>query len=65
MTLKEIKAAVNAGKRVHWKNELYTVERWKRRYAIVCRYNDNAIGLTWQDGKTMNGEERDFYIGST
>ncbi len=67
MTLDEIKAAVRAGKAVHWKSPAYTVicdsiGQWLIAY---CHGSQNAsyIGLTWRDGVTMNGEESDFYIG--
>jgi hypothetical protein len=28
----------------------------------VCLSNSNAIGLTWLDGVTMNGEPDEFFI---
>ena len=66
LTLAEIKRAVDAGKTVHWTNKLYTVEKWgDDHYAIVCSYHDSAIGLTWKDGKTMNGRPSEFYIAGT
>lgn len=63
MTLAEIKQAVQEGKKVHWSNKLYTVEydNYTKDYNIVCT-NGYVIGLTWQDGITMNGKEEDFYI---
>lgn len=62
MTLDEIKTAVNAGKTVHWSNGLYRVIRAGKDYQIVCEQNGHAIGLTWQDGETMNGSPSEFYI---
>ena len=64
MTLNEIKQAVNDGKTVCWKSEIYVVERngTEDYYLIHCTINDNYIGLTWLDGKTMNGEEKDFFV---
>jgi len=62
MTLQEIKAAVEAGKAVHWSNDAYKVVKDKLgQWLIVCTLNDYTIGLTWQDGVTLNGREEDFY----
>lgn len=67
MTLKEIKAAVKAGKVVHWANSRYTVgcvltggvhECW----FIACD-GGSTIGLTWVDGVTLNGKPEEFFIG--
>lgn len=68
MLLEEIKAAVLAGKIVHWKSSLYKVVYYDGNsvyddWNIVCTVNHNCIGLTWSDGVTMNGEPEDFYIG--
>lgn len=67
MTLEEIKAAVDAGKIVCWKNHNYEVQWWpsNQSYEIVCLSNTHAIGLTWRDGVTMNGDEADFFIRTT
>ncbi len=62
MTLDEIKAAVDAGKTVYWKSEIYEVRGSDGQYLVVCTDNDSAIGLTWQDGVTLNGQENDFYV---
>ena len=62
MTLKEIKDAVAAGKTVCWSQDNYIVENWKNGLHIVCQNNKSAIGLTHQDGVTINGNEEDFYI---
>ena len=64
MTLNEIKQAVNDGKTVCWKSEIYVVERngTEDDYNIRCTQNDNCIGLTWLDGKTMNGEPEEFFV---
>ena len=62
MTLTEIKAAVEGGKTVHWVSEIYRVVRDSLgQWMIVCRVNNSAIGLTWQDGVTLNGKESQFY----
>lgn len=63
MTAQEIKAAVDNGKTVHWKNELYVIVKDKRNeYYIKCLSNNHCIGLTWEDDVTLNGKEEDFYI---
>lgn len=69
MTLDEIKDAVKAGKRVHWKSRNYTVicdllGQWMIAYNHGST-DANYIGLTWRDGTTMNGEESEFFIGAT
>lgn len=51
---------------VHWSNEGYAVEHWNYgsghdSYEIVCRHNRHAIGLTWADGVTLNGQRLDFF----
>ena len=63
MTLQEIKDAVLAGKKVHWMNEAYdVVHDSKGQWLIVCNINGYTIGLTWQDGVTMNGSPEEFYV---
>ena len=61
MNLQEIKAAVEAGKAVHWKNDGYKVVKANDQWLIVFTPNGHAIGLTWEDGITLNGDEGDFY----
>lgn len=65
MTLQEIKNAIAAGKRVCWMNHDYvvTIDRYNQ-YLIYYLPNGNCIGLTHQDGVTLNGNESDFYIKS-
>lgn len=67
MTLEEIKAAVMAGKTVHWQNSAYTVIR-DRLGQFLIQYssgrNANWIGLTWADGVTLNGQPGDFYVAA-
>lgn len=66
MNLNEIKAAIKAGKRVKWKHDGYNVICDKLgQFLIVCADNQSTIGLTWQDGVTLNGEEDEFYIQET
>lgn len=62
MTLKEIKKAVNQGKQVRWVSDIYHVKKVDDYFIIHCIVNDNVIGLTWLDNKTLNGYENDFYI---
>jgi hypothetical protein len=66
MTLKEIKAAVNAGKTVHWANSLYTVTKGKGpakdEWFVVCSHNGHTVGLTWADGVTLNDAPFMYYI---
>jgi hypothetical protein len=61
MTLDEIKAAVEAGKTVHWSNEGYTVIKDSLGQWLIV-HKDMTIGLTWRDGVTMNGEPEEFFI---
>lgn len=66
MTLEEIKAAVEAGKTVHWSNDSYVVQKFILRdggeqWLIKCLNNQSCIGLTHADGVTMNGKEAQFY----
>ena len=61
MKLNEIKKAVNQGKVVHWSNGNYQVVKENDDYVIKAS-NGHIIGLTWSDGKTLNGEEKDFFI---
>jgi hypothetical protein len=66
MTLEEIKTNVNNGINVYWKNKGYKVIKDKyNQYLIVYYPNNHAIGLTWNDGITMNGNEEDFFIDNT
>ena len=64
MKLEEIKQAINEGKTVKWSNSLYTVKKYGNEYNIICSGNGYCIGLTWMDGVTMNGQEKDFYISN-
>lgn len=63
MKTKEIKEAVEAGKRVFWKSENYEVIKDKiGQWLILCHSNGSCIGLTHRDEITLNGEEEDFFI---
>jgi hypothetical protein len=64
MKLHEIKRAVLNGYPVHWANSLYDVVHVNGLFSILCNDNGKSCtGLTWTDGKTMNGKEYQFYIG--
>ena len=63
MRLDEIKAAVEAGKTVHWANADYTVVKDGLGQWLVCHIHGHAIGLTWRDGATLNGNPEEFYVG--
>jgi hypothetical protein len=56
--------AVDAGKKVYWSNKGYQVVKAKGDYMIKAA-NGHMIGLTWEDGKTLNGKEADFFIGES
>ena len=66
MTLEQIKAAVDAGKTVHWASHNYQVvkgiEKAIGHWFIVCTDNDSTIGLTHRDEVTMNGKPEQFFI---
>lgn len=62
MTVEEIKQAVDSGKTVHWQNPGYIVIKSRKDYLIKFKGNGHCIGLTWADGKTLNGKPHDFYI---
>jgi hypothetical protein len=62
MTLDEIKAAIDEGRTVYHQTPNYQVIRDNLgQYLIQCRSNDYCIGLTWQDGKTLNGKPYEFF----
>ncbi|WBU56564.1 hypothetical protein [Paracoccus sediminicola] len=66
MTLQEIKAAVDAGHRVHWANPGYRVTRDQLgQYLILYTRTGDAIGLTDQTGTLLNGAPDEFFIGET
>ena len=67
MTLEQIKKAVDAGKAVHWSSNGYRVIRDNLGHYLIGfdigGRRENYIGLTWTDGKTMNGKPSEFYVG--
>jgi len=63
MTLTEIKQALKNGETVHWANRGYRVIHDSvGQYLILCDSNQSCIGLTWQDGATMNGRPSEFFV---
>ena len=65
MNVTQIKAAVDAGKSVHWANEGYRVHRdTLGQYLITYVSNGSTIGLTDRSGRRLNGAEADFAAGS-
>jgi hypothetical protein len=62
MNLRNIKTAVREGLKVHWANELYEVQNKGDAWYIVCVSNGSCVGLTWSDGKTLNGKANQFFI---
>jgi hypothetical protein len=66
MTLEEIKAAVDAGNRVHWANSGYLVTRdVLGQHFITFTRNGAAIGLTSQDGTRLNGKPDEFFLAES
>jgi hypothetical protein len=66
MTIGQIKAAVDAGKRVHWANTGYVVTRGRDgAYLITFIANQHPIGLTNRSGTSLNGQPEDFFVAPT
>ena len=62
MTISEIKQAVDEGKTVCWKNPGYTVRKnTLGEYIIRSAMTGHCIGLDYDNGTKMNGEESDFF----
>lgn len=62
MKLHEIKYHLDNGRPVFWLSDMYQVTtNSAHEYVIECQLNGHCIGLTWSDGKTLNGQEQDFY----
>lgn len=62
MTLTEIKAAVLAGRTVHWASKAYKVMHYDGEFMIECSINGHCICLTWRDAVTLNGKPEQFFI---
>jgi len=66
MNIKDIKAAVDEGKTVHWANAGYVVRKdGLGQYLIVYLPNGSAIGLTNRAGTQLNGAEGEFFIAES
>jgi hypothetical protein len=63
MTIDAIKAAVDAGRTVHWANTGYVVIRDSLgEYLIRYTPNGHCIGLTNRAGDKLNGAPEQFFI---
>ena len=67
MNIEEIKQAVDNGQPVKYASDIYDVIKDRiGQYLIVCRVNENTIGLHGQVGTPfhdqLNGQEGLFYI---
>ena len=63
MNIAEIKAAVDAGRTVHWANEGYLVHCDDLgQYLITYVPNGSTIGFTDRGGARLNGNEADFFL---
>lgn len=64
MNVLEIKRAIDEGLKVCWSSLDYQVRKTPGTdsYFISCSSTGHTIGLTWADGKTLNGKEDDFFV---
>ncbi len=63
MDAQQIREAIDQGKQVFWGTSGYPVIKDnKGQYLITCTTTSMCIGLTWQDGVTLNGKEEEFFI---
>lgn len=66
MRIADIKAAVEAGKTVHWANTAYHVSKDRLgQFHIKYLPNGSCIGLTNRAGTQLNGQPDDFFIAET
>ena len=61
MNLQEIKDALEAGERVYWVHNGYEVIRDSIGQYLIQYEDGSCIGLTHQDGQTLNGKEKEFF----
>lgn len=62
MNIAQITNAVTSGTPVYWSSTNYKIIKdSKGQFLIECQSNGHCIGLTYLDGKTLNGKESDFY----
>lgn len=66
MTVAHIQKLVDLGMPVYWKTKAYKIvkDAWGE-YLIQCSLNGHCIGLTHQDGTTLNGEPHEFFVEFT
>lgn len=69
MTIKEIKRAIQDGKKVYWANETYEViQDCVGEYLIKCIPNNHCIGLHGKEGTEyehhLNGDADKFFIAN-
>lgn len=63
MNLPEIVSAVQQGKTVYYGSYTYKViYDIESGYFIKSTSSNHRIGLTWEDGRTLNGKEENFFI---
>ena len=62
MTLSEIKTDVDNGRVVYWSNSSYRVIRDRLNQYLILHTSGACIGLTHQDGTTLNGREKEFFV---
>jgi hypothetical protein len=62
MTLQEIKTAIQEGKNVFWSSESYQVIKDTKNQYLIKHTGGHCIGLTWEDGVTLNGKPEQFFI---
>lgn len=64
MNLQEIKSAVMNGQTVMYGGRSKVICDKHNQWLIIDQINGYTIGLTWEDGTTMNGSENAFYIAA-
>lgn len=64
MNLTEIKRSVANGRPVYWKNTGYLVVEDELGQWLIVHHGGSAIGLTWTDGRTLNGKPSEFFSAS-
>jgi hypothetical protein len=65
MTLDEIKSTVDAGHKVYWVHNGYEVIKDNLGQYLIRYETGDCIGLTHQDGITLNGKEKEFFTIKT
>lgn len=61
MNLEQIKTALANGQRVYWVHNGYEVIRDSIGQYLIQYEDGSCIGLTHQDGQTLNGKEEEFF----